>query len=122
MPPIPGFSRGSPAGTRGYASSCLDNPLVHSIAQKEKRSHLLEINSFIQGGQFQIDWLYSARFHTEATIQHLVTEFMMTLRSLIAHCQSDKADDYIPSDFPDVELSQEQLELLIAQVRIDEMA
>ena len=42
--------------------------------------------------------------------------FIDALRSLIAHCQGRDALIYSPEDFPDVELSEQQLENVLAEL------
>ncbi len=42
--------------------------------------------------------------------------FLEALREIIAHCRSPEAVGYTPSDFPDVELSQEEIEALLAEI------
>jgi hypothetical protein len=41
---------------------------------------------------------------------------MQALRELIVHCQSPEAGGYTPSDFPDVELSQDEIEDLMVEI------
>jgi len=50
--------------------------------------------------------------YRKATVESLAQSFVEALRSLIAH-QSPTAGGYTPSDFPDVDLSQGQLEKLL---------
>ncbi len=81
-----------------------------------RRSHLLGINGSITGGQLQLDWTYGENLHRRATIEALAQSFMEALRALIAHCQSPKAVGYTPSDFPDAELDQEDIDALMMEV------
>jgi non-ribosomal peptide synthase protein (TIGR01720 family) len=52
-------------------------------------------------------------------VERLAAGFLEALRALIAHCQSPTAGGYTPSDFPDVELSQEQLDQILAEIDLD---
>jgi amino acid adenylation domain-containing protein/non-ribosomal peptide synthase protein (TIGR01720 family) len=81
-----------------------------------KRCHLLEINGLVSGGQLRLDWTYSKNLYRKATLESLAQSFVEALRSLIAHCQSPAAGGYTPSDFPDVDLSQGQLEKALAEI------
>jgi non-ribosomal peptide synthase protein (TIGR01720 family) len=54
--------------------------------------------------------------HRRATVEELASDFVEALRSLIAHCQSPEAGGYTPSDFPDVELSQADIEALVEEI------
>jgi len=84
-----------------------------------KRRYLLEINGSIKGGQLQLDWTYSENVHRRSTIERLAQEFVKRLRAIIAHCQSPEAGGYTPSDFPDVELTQEKLDKALAEILLD---
>jgi amino acid adenylation domain-containing protein/non-ribosomal peptide synthase protein (TIGR01720 family) len=76
------------------------------------RSHVFEVNSSVIGEQLQMRWTYSENLHRRETVEKLVAGFIESLRSLIKHCQSPEAGGYTPSDFPDVELSQADVEAL----------
>jgi non-ribosomal peptide synthase protein (TIGR01720 family) len=80
------------------------------------RSHLLAINGRIIKSQLQLDWIYSENLHRHATIEVLAERYITALRVLIAHCQSSKTTGYTPSDFPEVNLSQQELDDLIAEL------
>jgi amino acid adenylation domain-containing protein/non-ribosomal peptide synthase protein (TIGR01720 family) len=86
-----------------------------------QRSHLLEINGFVVEGRLQLEWTYSRNFHKQSTIEHLAQEFINALQALIAHCQSPDAGGYTPSDFPNIELSQEKLDQILAEINLDNM-
>jgi len=81
-----------------------------------RRSHLLEIDGFVAGGQLQFDWTYSSNLHQRATVERLAEGFMASVRSLIAHCQSPEAGGYTPSDFPSAKLGQKDIDKFIAKI------
>jgi amino acid adenylation domain-containing protein/non-ribosomal peptide synthase protein (TIGR01720 family) len=81
-----------------------------------RRSHLLEISASITNGRLQVEWRYSEKLHRQSTIEALAQWFIASLRALISHCQSPEAGGYTPSDFADVELSQEEIEALMSEV------
>ncbi|MEM6612305.1 MAG: condensation domain-containing protein, partial [Cyanobacteria bacterium P01_C01_bin.72] len=70
------------------------------------RTHLLEINSEVYQGNLQISWSFSKNLHRRTTIETLAQNYIQTLRSLIAHCQSPEAGGFTPSDFADFQQSQ----------------
>ncbi len=82
---------------------------------RRDRSHLLEINGVTQRGRLRLDWTYSENLHRRATIERLAQDFVEALRRLIAHCQSPEVGGYTPSDFPLANVSQRQLDGLIAR-------
>ncbi|NER27502.1 MAG: non-ribosomal peptide synthetase, partial [Symploca sp. SIO1C4] len=79
---------------------------------KATRSHLLQIIGKVMGGQLQMNWAYSTNIHRRDTIENLAQCFIETLRSLINHNQSNSSTSFTPSDFPEAELTQEQLDQL----------
>lgn len=81
-----------------------------------RRTHLLEVVGFVLDGRLQMDWTYSEKIHRQATVEQLAQEFVQALRSLIAHCQSPEAGGYTPSDFPEADLTPEELEDLLAVI------
>jgi non-ribosomal peptide synthase protein (TIGR01720 family) len=87
---------------------------VHS--RLGNRSHLLTVDGMVVEGQLRLNWTYSENFHQHTTVERLAQGFMQALQALIAHCQSPEAGGYSPSDFPDVELSQEELDNLVAEL------
>ncbi|MDY7076205.1 MAG: amino acid adenylation domain-containing protein [Chloroflexota bacterium] len=80
------------------------------------RSHLLSVSGSIAGGRLQLQWAYGEDLYRRATIESLAEDFMEALRALIAHCQSPEARGYTPSDFGDVDLSQDDIEALLTEV------
>lgn len=82
------------------------------------RTHLIEIDAKVIGGQLQLDWTYSENLHRRDTIESLAAHFERAIRALIEHCQSPDAGGFTPSDFPDAELSQSQLDGLLARINL----
>jgi non-ribosomal peptide synthase protein (TIGR01720 family) len=81
-----------------------------------QRQYLLELNGHISAGQLHLQWLYSHNVHNPDTIEQLARNCMATLRQIIAHCQSPDAGGYTPSDFPEANLNQEELDNLLAEI------
>ncbi|BCL83211.1 non-ribosomal peptide synthetase [Ktedonobacteria bacterium brp13] len=84
-----------------------------------RRTHLIEVNCYVSENQLQVSWGYSARFHRHVTIEHLATTFAQALRAIIQHGQTSGSGGYMPTDFPNVELSQEQLEQIAFEMDLD---
>ncbi len=81
-----------------------------------KRSHLIEIDGMVTSSQLQLKWTYSQNIHRSTTIAYLAEKLIDTLRSLISHCQSPNAGGYTPSDFPEAQLSQTELDALLGKI------
>ncbi|MEH2169731.1 MAG: amino acid adenylation domain-containing protein, partial [Nostoc sp.] len=82
-------------------------------SSKQTRDHLLDINALVVEGELQIDWTYSSNVHTQATVDNLAQSYIQTIRSIIKHCQSQDVFGYTPSDFPDAQLNQLELDELL---------
>ncbi|NDJ18574.1 non-ribosomal peptide synthetase [Myxacorys almedinensis] len=80
------------------------------------RRYLLDITAIVSEGQLHLRWDYSAGIYQRPRIEQLAQHYLTALRSLIVHCQSSEVGGYTPSDFPDAQLDQEDLDLLIAQL------
>jgi non-ribosomal peptide synthase protein (TIGR01720 family) len=91
-----------------------------SRSSRGKRRHKLEINGSVANGQLTMIWTYSEAYHRRATIEKVAADFIAALRALIEHCQSADAGGYTPSDFPEVELSQDKLDAVLAELELGE--
>ncbi|HYP38793.1 MAG TPA: amino acid adenylation domain-containing protein, partial [Chloroflexia bacterium] len=80
------------------------------------RPYLLEIDTLVAGGVFQVQWKYSSAAHRYDTMARLLDDFMEDLRSLIAHCRS-ASREYTPSDFTLAKLDQSALDKVLAKVK-----
>jgi non-ribosomal peptide synthase protein (TIGR01720 family) len=78
-----------------------------------RRRYLLEVNCRLTDGQLRCDWTYSTRIHRRDTIEGLAQRFIEALHTLSAHGRSSEAGGYVPSDFPQMRLSQRELDELI---------
>ena len=84
-----------------------NSPLQH-------RNYLIELNGLAIDGKLQLNWTYNQNIHQQSTIERLAEWFMAALQTLINHCQSPEAGGYTPSDFPEADLSQEELEQIMS--------
>ena len=85
-----------------------------AFGPQNERSYLIEVVGVIVEGKLQLEWIYSRNIHRRQTIESLGQRFIQALRALIAHCQSPGAGGYTPSDFPEADLSQAELDDLLA--------
>jgi non-ribosomal peptide synthase protein (TIGR01720 family)/FkbM family methyltransferase len=83
---------------------------------RNQRRYLLEINGGVNEGQLRLSWAYSTNRHQRASIEQLANDFIETLRSLIDHCVNLNERSYTPSDFPDADLNQSELDDLMAEL------
>ncbi|HEV2146750.1 MAG TPA: condensation domain-containing protein, partial [Longimicrobiaceae bacterium] len=80
------------------------------------RAHLVGVESRVAGGRLQVAFEYSENVHERATIEGLARRYLEALRALIDHCASPGAVGYTPSDFPEAELDQEELDAFLASL------
>ena len=96
-----------------FAESNFIKPAKESTgAVRSKRGNrdiLIEINSIISAGQLRLDWIYSTAVHRRNTIINLTEQYQIALRNLIQLC-SNEVGGYTPSDFSQMELSQDELD------------
>ncbi|MBH8578113.1 amino acid adenylation domain-containing protein [Nostocaceae cyanobacterium CENA369] len=100
--------------TLGWKYACESSGSIHS--PQGQRSHLITVDGLVIEGRLKLEWYYSEKFHRRKTVEHLAHEYIAALEAIIAHCLSPEAGGYTPSDFPDVEFSQEALDELLAEI------
>lgn len=82
--------------------------------QKQRRRHVLEVNSLVMNGRLEVAWTFCAGLHSETAIRELADSFLTSLKGLITHCQMPEAGGYTPTDFPLLRLDQASLDQLVA--------
>jgi amino acid adenylation domain-containing protein/non-ribosomal peptide synthase protein (TIGR01720 family) len=84
---------------------------------KAPRSYLINIIGVVSGGELRLDWTFSERIHREETITRLAHGFVAELRNLIIESRTSDNVAYSPSDFPSAQVSQEELNKVLAKLR-----
>lgn len=100
-------------GEMGWKLSQESSGSIHSPLGK--RSHLIAIHGIVVDGQLDMEWQYSENFHHQTTIKNLAAAYRDSLESLINHCLSVEGG-YTPSDFPDADLNQVELDELLSEL------
>jgi non-ribosomal peptide synthase protein (TIGR01720 family) len=90
-----------------------------SRSPQAKRPFLILINSFVADGYLQVQWQYSQQCYQQGTIRMLAQCYLEKLQALIQHCLSPVAGGYTPSDFPDIDLDQDQLDGLLSSINLE---
>lgn len=83
---------------------------------RNRRSYLLEINAWVADNQLQINWRYDPQIHQADTVQRLANQYLSVLKDLIMQCTGDESGGFTPSDFPDADLDQTELDDFISQL------
>jgi amino acid adenylation domain-containing protein/non-ribosomal peptide synthase protein (TIGR01720 family) len=103
-----------------FWESSLFNPVREDSgpnqAIDDQRPYLLDVTAMIANSCLRIDWTYSENIHRRATIEQLAGRFVESLSGLITHCLLPEAGGYTPSDFPLAALTQDKLDVVIAQL------
>jgi amino acid adenylation domain-containing protein/non-ribosomal peptide synthase protein (TIGR01720 family) len=82
---------------------------------RSHRTYLIDIHGIIIKNQLRMTWLYNNHIHRKTTIEKLAGDQINALSKLIDHCLTPDAGGYTPSDFPLTDLSQAQLDKLLAK-------
>jgi microcystin synthetase protein McyA len=82
----------------------------------ENSPYQMDITASIVQGQLRIDWSYRTEAYSRSTVQNLVNGYRDALLRLIVCCKSTNARRYTPSDFPEANLSQQELDNLLNEI------
>src|SRR5262249_16234283 len=77
---------------------------------------MLDFNIFEADGKLQLILFYHANCFRRETIEKLVNEYFLSLKTLIEHCKNPNNFGYTPSDFPLSNLSQDDLDRIVGNV------
>ncbi|WP_224242632.1 non-ribosomal peptide synthetase [Hyalangium gracile] len=97
-----------------------DDPVGPMWSDKGRRRYLLALDAMVVDDRLRLLWSWSRRRHEPGTISRFADGVLTALRELIAHCRAPGAGGYTVSDFPDVDLSQDELEAVLAEVDLGE--
>jgi non-ribosomal peptide synthase protein (TIGR01720 family) len=93
-----------------------EEPVGRTRSARSRPVYGLEINAYIREKRLHVHWDYSGTtFDCERT-QQLAHDCMAELRQLMEHCRRAPRS-FTPSDFPLARLSQNELDLILAQRR-----
>jgi non-ribosomal peptide synthase protein (TIGR01720 family) len=77
------------------------------------RPYLLQVFGGVIGGRLEMNWTYSKNFHRVGTISRLAARFLDALRDFILLSRASAPGRLIALDFPEAELTQEELNRLL---------
>ncbi|MBV9775389.1 MAG: amino acid adenylation domain-containing protein, partial [Gemmatimonadetes bacterium] len=92
-------------------------PAGPGLDRRGTRQHLLAVSGGVLEGRLHLGFGYSAALHRRKTVERLAARFAEELRAIVAHCASDEAGGYTPSDFPLAGLDQAALDALLGNRR-----
>ncbi|HLL48211.1 MAG TPA: condensation domain-containing protein, partial [Longimicrobiaceae bacterium] len=88
-----------------------------SMDPRSPRPHRLEVVGSVQAGRLQLQLGYADGVHRRETVERLAQWYAEELRALVAHCRTEDAGGYTPSDFPLAGLDQAALDALLGSGR-----
>ncbi len=80
------------------------------------RQRLFDINSIVMNGRLRVSWTYSENLHGRETVEQLADLHLEELRAVVEHCRSPEAGGFTPSDFPEANLNQKELDQFISLI------
>jgi non-ribosomal peptide synthase protein (TIGR01720 family) len=81
-----------------------------------RQRYALEVSAAVAQGKLHVRFTYNEHLHVRETIQQVMNDYMQALRELIVHCQADEAGGFTPSDFPLIQLDQQELDLALSEI------
>ena len=95
----------------------IEDPIDIAIrnANDNQEKHLAVLSG-IKNDRLFVVWTYKRDAYLEETVEDLAASFMSSLEMMITHCQSVEKARYTPSDFPEAELNQQELDALLAEI------
>ena len=83
---------------------------------QNERSYALEINTYFLDNQLQIECWYATEVLDSESIAKLLENLKENIIEVVETCLSTETKDFTPSDFPDIEISQEDLDNLLSNL------
>ena len=80
------------------------------------RPYVLAVNGLVIDSHLKVTWTYSENLHCQKTIENLSMTYMATLREILAQSLSQNKVLYTAADFPDLDLSQGEVESMLAEL------
>jgi non-ribosomal peptide synthase protein (TIGR01720 family) len=106
------FGAKDPTATiRGAKESC--GQMRHP---SDQRFHLIEVDGVVTDDCLVFDWVYARHCFAHATIERLAQRFLQEARGIIVASRTSGGAGLTASDFPDAELSDGDIERLIAKL------
>jgi non-ribosomal peptide synthase protein (TIGR01720 family) len=82
---------------------------VRERAQSFTHFYGLKIEVSVVAGRLEMYWIYNRHIHRRSLLEPLAHDFIESLQSLVWHCLNQGGGGYTPSDFPDANLTSEEL-------------
>jgi non-ribosomal peptide synthase protein (TIGR01720 family) len=80
------------------------------VSERNSRPYRLMVSGQVENQRLIVHWNYSKNVHREKTIRELAGYFEEALQNLLAGCEQKAEGLYTPSDFPNANLNQNELD------------
>jgi len=85
-----------------------------------QRVHAIAVDGYVVEGELRLGWVYDGERYEREEMEAVVSRFRHELEELIAHCVSEEAGGFTPSDFPLAAAEESDLEKAFAAVEFEE--
>lgn len=85
-------------------------------AEQSERHQTWEINIGIFEGELSINWAYARAAYSRKKMEAFLQDYLEAIRQIIDHCLHQEEETFTPSDFPEADLSQDDLDNLMDQI------
>ena len=92
-------------------------PSGAQISPRNETPYLLNINSVIINGKFQMMFTYPEHVIDEETMNQVTTRYRENLKMLVDHCVGKDQQEWTPSDFAAKDLTFEELETVLEALK-----
>lgn len=92
-------------------------PTGEQIGPNNSSNYLLNINSIVINGKFQMVFTYPKSVLTEETIKQIAKQYKENLLRLIDHCLEKEHEEWTPSDFAAKDLTFEELDAVLQALK-----
>lgn len=102
--------RQTPESNTGISFNFVTARSRHPLSE---RTYAIEINTYIMNGKLHINWSYPTIAFRRSTMEALGKIFVNNIDAVITHCLQSGETGYTPSDFPEANISQDDLDTLL---------
>ncbi|MGB5418190.1 condensation domain-containing protein, partial [Algibacter sp.] len=82
---------------------------------RSERNYLIEINAQIINNNLFVNWSFTKDLYKKETAKMVANKFIQNLKATIDYCITQNDISYTPSDFPEADLNQDDLDNLLSQ-------
>ncbi|MDE3155807.1 MAG: amino acid adenylation domain-containing protein [Acidobacteriota bacterium] len=86
------------------------------LGPRNRRAHLIDVNSVVVGGQLHVDLHYGRHIHARETMTRLADEYVRALERLVQAALAAPAAGPAPEDFALADVSQQELDAALEEI------